>query len=91
MTELNGGAYEYGTAFSASFMGSLLNGSYLRSSTGSSVPGYGSWDTQTLPFPQQTPFSPTIANAGVIFDFNYKQAKHTSRPPQLTVGWHLAL
>ncbi len=45
MTALNGGAYEYGTAFSASFMGSLLNGSFLRSSTGSSVPGYGSWDS----------------------------------------------
>ncbi len=87
MTQLNGGAYEYGTAFSASFMGSLLNGSYLRSSTGSSVPGYGSWDDQTLPFPQQTPFSPTIANAGVVFDFNYnKRNIHPNLPSSPPVG-----
>ncbi len=87
MTALNGGAYEYGTAFSASFMGSLLNGSFLRSSTGSSVPGYGSWDTQTLPLPQQTPFSPTIANAGVIFDFNYnKRNIHPNLPSSPSVG-----
>ena len=87
MTALNGGAYEYGTAFSASFMGSLLNGSYLRSSTGSSVPGYGNWDGQTLPFPQQTPFSPTIANAGVIFDFNYnKRNIHPDLPSSPSVG-----
>jgi hypothetical protein len=87
MTALNGGAYEYGTAFSASFMGSLLNGSFLRSSTGSSVPGYGSWDSQTLPLPQQTPFSPTIANGGVIFDFNYsKRNIHPLLPSSPPVG-----
>ena len=87
MTALNGGAYEYGTAFSASFMGSLLNGSSLHSSTGSSVPGYGSWDAQTLPFPQQTPFSPTIANAGVVFDFNYnKRNIHPALPSSPSVG-----
>ncbi len=87
MTALNGGAYEYGTAFSASFMGSLLNGSYLRSSTGSAAPGYGNWDSQTLPLPQQTPFSPTIANAGVIFDFNYsKRNIHPNLPSSGSVG-----
>jgi hypothetical protein len=57
-----------------------LNGSFLRASTGSSVPGYGSWDTQTLPLPQQTPFSPSIGNAGIIFDFNYKSRNN---PPEL--------
>ena len=87
MTALNGGAYEYGTAFSASFMGSLLNGSYLRSSTGSAAPGYGNWDTQTLPLPQQTPFTSTIANAGVIFDFNYKKRNiHPDLPSSPSVG-----
>ena len=69
LSVLNGGAYEYGTAFAASFMSSLLNGSFLRAATGSSVPGYGSWDSQVLPAPQRAPFSPSIANAGVIFDF----------------------
>jgi hypothetical protein len=80
MTYLDGGAYEYGTAFSASFMSPLLNGSFLRASTGSSVPGYGSWDTQALPLPQPTPFSPSIGNAGVIFDFNYNRRNN---PPEL--------
>jgi hypothetical protein len=79
-TTLDGGAYEYGTAQSASFMASLLAGQYLRASTGSSVPGYGSWDAQTLPLPQTTPFSPTIGNAGVIFNFPYKNRQ---RPPLL--------
>ena len=87
VSTLNGGAHEYGTAFSASFMGSLLNGSFLRSSTGSSVPGYGSWDSQTLELPQQTPFTPTIANAGVIFDFNYnKRNIHPNLPSSPSVG-----
>jgi hypothetical protein len=79
-TTLDGGAYEYGTAQSASFMASLLAGQYLRASTGSSVPGYGSWDAQALPLPQTTPFSPTIGNAGVIFNFPYKNRQ---RPPLL--------
>jgi hypothetical protein len=69
MSYLNGGAYEFGTAFTASFMSSPLQGSFLRSSTGSSTPGYGSWDTQTLPAPLPTPFSPTVANGAQIFDF----------------------
>jgi hypothetical protein len=79
-TTLDGGAYEYGTAQSASFMASLLAGQYLRASTGSSVPGYGSWDAQALPLPQTTPFSPTIGNAGVIFNFPYKNRQN---PPLL--------
>ncbi len=73
MTYLVGGAYEYGTAESASFMSDLLNGSFLRASTGSNVPGYGSWDSQALPEPQPTPFSPSIGNAGIVFDFPYNK------------------
>lgn len=80
ITFLNGGAYEYGTAFAASFMSTLLDGSFLRASTGSSTPGYGSWDSQTLPFPQQVPFTPSIGNGGIIFDFPYK---HRNNPPYL--------
>lgn len=74
LTYLNGGAYEFGTAFAAAFMSTLTNGSFLRSSNGGSTPSYGDWDTQTLPRAQQTPFSPTIGNGGVIFDFPYRAA-----------------
>jgi Carboxypeptidase regulatory-like domain len=80
MSYLDGGAYEYGTAETASFMGSLLAGSYGRSSTGSSVPGYGSWDTNPTPLPQSTPFTPSIGNGGTIFNFPYKNRQ---RPPLL--------
>ena len=76
LTYLNGGAYEYGTAFTASFMGQLQNGTYIRSSTGTSTPGYGSWDAQTVPAGQQIPFSPSIGNAAVIFDFPYNKDNH---------------
>ena len=70
MTMLDGGAYEFGTFFAASFMSSLLAGTYLRNSSGGNVPGVGSWDTNPLPYPQSTPFSPSIGNGGVIFAFN---------------------
>jgi hypothetical protein len=73
LTFLNGGAYEYGTSFAASFMANLQDGSFIRSSTGSSTPGYGSWDAQALPYPQQLPFSSTIGNGAVIFDFPYSK------------------
>ncbi len=73
LTVLDGGAYEYGTAQTASFMSTLLNGQFLRASTGSSAPGYGSWDTNPMPIPQATPFSPSIGNGGVIFDFPAKR------------------
>ena len=87
MSYLDGGAYEFGTAESASFMTDLLNGSFLRSSTFTNTPGYGSWDTQTLPLPQQTPFSPSIGNAGIIFDFNYnKRNQHPNLPSSGPVG-----
>ncbi len=87
LTYLNGGAYEYGTSFPASFMSNLRNGSFIRSSTGSSTPGYGNWDAQTLPYPQQLPFSPTLGNAAVIFDFPYnKDNKFPQLPNARSVG-----
>ena len=76
MTYLDGGAYEYGTAQSASFMAGLLAGNFIQASTGSSSPGYGNWDTRTMPEPQATPFSPTIGNGGVIFDFPASSPNH---------------
>lgn len=72
MTMLDGGAYEFGTSFAASFMSNLLGGEYLRNSSGGSVPGVGSWDTNPLPIPQTTPFNPSIGNGGVIFAFDPK-------------------
>lgn len=78
LTFLNGGAYEYGTSFAASFMSNLQDGSFIRSSTGDSTPGYGSWDAQSLPYPQQLPFSSTIGNDAVIFDFPF--AKRNNFP-----------
>ncbi len=73
LTYLDMGAYEYGTSTVAASVSGLLNGQFIRSSTGSSVPGYGSWDGNPLPLPQQRPFSPTIANGAVIYAFNPKK------------------
>jgi hypothetical protein len=81
LTFLNGGAYEYGTSFAASFMANLQNGSFIRAATGSSTPGYGSWDAQALPYPQQLRFSPSIGNAAVIFDFPFKKDNHFPELP----------
>ena len=87
LTYLNGGAYEFGTSFSASFMGNLQNGSFIRSSTGNSTPGYGSWDSQQVPAPTQKPFSPAIGNAAVVFDFPYKyNNKFPELPNSRSVG-----
>ena len=87
VTMLDGGAYEYGTAQSASFMSTLLQGQFLRASTGGSNPGYGSWDASAIPQPSPTPLSPGLANAKVIFDF---PSTHANRYPELpttgTVG-----
>jgi hypothetical protein len=78
---LNGGAYEYGTSFAASFMTTLTAGQYIRAATGNSTPGYGSWDTQTLPFPQPVPFSPSLGIAGIIFDFPTNKDNHIPELP----------
>jgi hypothetical protein len=69
MTYLQGGAYEFGTA-NAINMASLLAGSFNQPSTGSNVPGYGEWDTRTLPSPSATPFSPTLGIANSVYSFN---------------------
>jgi len=87
MTYLDGGAFEYGTAQSASFMAQLLAGDFIQAATGSNTPGYGSWDARTMPVPQSTAFNPSIGNDGVIFDFPSSKNNH---PPYLpgtgTVG-----
>ncbi len=70
---LNGGAYEYGISKVAVNYGNLLLGSFTRNSTGSTNAGFGSWDSNILPLPGLTPFSPTIGNGTTInaFDPNF--------------------
>jgi Carboxypeptidase regulatory-like domain len=70
MNYLDGGAYEYGTAKVAVNYGNLLLGSYSRNATGSTTPGFGDWDTNVLPNPAQTPFSPGLGVATKINAFN---------------------
>lgn len=87
VTTLDGGAYEFGTSFAASFMSSLLAGTYLRNSSGGSVPGVGSWDSNPLPLPQPTPFSASIGNGGVIFAFDPQKV---GRAPYLS-DWNIGI
>ncbi len=70
MNYLDGGAYEYGTSKVAVNYGNLLVGSYSQNSTGSTIQGFGSWDTNVAPLPGPTPFSPQIGNATSINAFN---------------------
>ncbi len=70
MNYLDGGAYEYGTSKVAVNYGNLLLGSFSRPATGSANPGYGSWDTNVLPFPAPTPFSPALGVGSFINAFD---------------------
>ncbi len=67
---LNGGAYEYGTNKVAINNGQLLAGTFVRNPTGSNVSAYGSWDTQQLPLPGATPFSPLLGGGQQIEAFD---------------------
>ena len=87
VTTLDGGAYEFGTSFAASFMSSLLAGTYLRNSSGGNVPGVGSWDSNPLPLPQATPFNASIGNGGVIFAFDPQKV---GRAPYLS-NWNVGI
>lgn len=69
---LNGGAYEYGTSKVAVNYGNLLVGSFTRNSTGSTSSSYGSWDTNVLPNPTATPFSPSLGAGNQINSFSKK-------------------
>lgn len=65
---LDGGAYEYGTNKVAVNYGNLLVGSYSVNSTNTFSSAYGSWDTNVLPNPAATPFSPTLGRGGSQVD-----------------------
>ena len=63
---LDGGPYEYGTSKVAVNYGNLLDGAFVRNSTGTTASSFGSWDGNTLPLPGAVPFSPTLGvGAGV--------------------------
>jgi len=64
MNYLNGGAYEYGISKVAVNYGNLLVGSFSRNSTNGTTPALGSWDTNILPTPASTPFSPDPSAGG---------------------------
>ncbi|MGA8029197.1 MAG: TonB-dependent receptor [Bryobacteraceae bacterium] len=67
---LDGGAYEYGTSKVAVNYGNLLQGTFSRPSTGSTTPGFGSWDTNIQPYPAPTPFSPSLGIGSQIDAFD---------------------
>ncbi len=70
MNYLDGGAYEYGTSKVAVNYGNLLTGSFSRASTGSTTPGFGSWDTSVLPFPAPIPFNNGLGTGTFINAFD---------------------
>jgi hypothetical protein len=70
MNFLDGGAYEYGTSKVAVNYGNLLVGSYSAPSTNSANPGFGSWNTNALPFPSPVPFSNGLGTGTFINAFN---------------------
>ncbi len=72
ITYLNGGAYEYGTAFTASFMGNYRMAPTSAQRQAAALPGTAV-GTLRQSQPQQIPFSPSIGNAAVIFDFPYNK------------------
>jgi hypothetical protein len=67
---LDGGAYEYGTNKVAVNYGNLLDGAFNRSSTGTTVPGFGSWDSNSLPLPGPIPFNPGLGVGAQINGFS---------------------
>lgn len=67
---LDGGAYEYGTNKVAVNYGNLLTGSFTRNSTGSDTSSFGSWDTNSIPAVNPTPFSPGLGAGNQIDAFS---------------------
>src|ERR1022692_504583 len=67
---LDGGAYEYGTSKVAVNYANLLTGSFNRNSTGTTTPGFGSWDSNILPVPAPVPFSNSLGVAQPINAFS---------------------
>jgi len=72
MTYLNGGAYEFGSVQTANYFSGLLGGEFIRYSSGSNIPAYGSWDANPMPSPSATPYNPSMGNGGIIMAFDPK-------------------
>ena len=84
---LNGGAYEYGTHKVAVNYGNLLLGSFTRNSTGSTTAGFGSWDTNVLPYPSPVPFNPGL---GVGTGINAFDPINDGRSPY-DIVWNIGI
>ena len=84
---LDGGAYEYGTHKVAVNYGNLLDGSFQRNSTGSTTPGFGSWDSNIIPLPAPVPFSPTLGTAAGVNAFDPVQ---DGRAPYV-LAWNIGI
>jgi hypothetical protein len=67
---LNGGAYEYGTSKVAVNYSNLLTGQYHRPSSGSYISAPGSWDANSIPAVNPTPFSPGLGSGNQINAFS---------------------
>lgn len=87
MNYLDGGAYEYGTSKVAVNYGNLLLGSFTRNSTGTTIPGFGNWDTTVLPFPSPVPFNPGL---GVGTQINAFDPATDGRAPYALV-WNIGI
>jgi hypothetical protein len=69
---LDGGAYEYGTNKVAVNYGNLLTGSYARNATGGVTSSFGSWDTNSIPAVNPTPFSAGLGGGAQLDAFSKK-------------------
>jgi hypothetical protein len=70
---LDGGAYEYGTNKVAVNYGNLLTGSFTRASTSSFTSSFGSWDANSIPAVNPTPFNPGLGAGNQIDAFSPKK------------------
>ena len=77
---LNGGSFEYGTSKVAVSYGNLLQGSFVRNSTGGNTPGYGEWDNNPIPAPAAPPVGPNLGIGNEIHAFD---PVNSGRPPYL--------
>jgi len=83
---LDGGAYEYGTNKVAVNYGNLLTGSFTRGTTGSFTSSFGSWDTNSLPAVNPTPFSPGLGAGTLINAFSPKKDGYAPYSQQWNVN-----
>lgn len=59
---LDTGAFEYGTNKTAVNYGNQLNGTFSADALGTQIPGFGQWDTNSLPAPATPAFTANFLN-----------------------------